>query len=550
MKTAVDTDMRPSQSMMSSTSQEREVSESPAKVPLDPFTEVESPLSSKKAFLSWLLLCYSTGPTSSMTATYVPISLQAMANILGHQPGSAKKCATRGAIRCLVSFGSGEVDYNSYVLYLQAIARACEGILTIFLSGIADYSHYRKSSMLVTIILFGVLALPFAALTHASYTVLTASSVLYCLLTTIQGAYGTMEASYIPLFMRASGWYQQRPRINVGRAEEAVEALEQTQTGSTNTRPSKRAFNKGVRVSVLGLFVGNVGSLTALLIGLIITNTRGQAAVTGYHNFLLAITIAGCLTIVFGTIGGFVIPSVPGKKRNGENLLTLSVIRFISLLKSIRNYPEAFKLCIGWILWNTAYSAHNSILSLLFRETLGLGSSDGEYTTWTFTAILFASMGSLSWMFAFPHVRCKVKTWAYTFFAVNITCIVWGALGINSHVPIGYKHRPEFWIEQVLFLSTSSALRSWNRVVYSSMLPHGREAQFFGLEITLDLATGWISPLVQGVIQDRTHNLRFPMIPNSLLMLIALGFYVWVDIEKGIADALKESGAGVERTGP
>ncbi|KAL9112363.1 MAG: hypothetical protein Q9187_007782 [Circinaria calcarea] len=120
-----------------------------------------------------------------------------------------------------------------------------------------------------------------------------------------------------------------------------------------------------------------------------------------------------------------------------------------------------------------------------------------------------------------------------------MTCIVWGALGINDGVPIGYKHRPEFWIEQVLFLSTSSALRSLNRVVYSSMLPRGREAQFFGLEITLDLATGWISPLVQGAIQNRTHNLRFPMIPNVLLMLLALGFYIWVDIDKGMVDALQ-----------
>lgn len=142
--------------------------------------------------------------------------------------------------------------------------------------------------MLLTIILFGALALPFAALTHRSYAVLRATSVPFCLLTTIQGAYGTMEASYIPLFMRASGWYQQRPRIKDGRAVEAVEAVEalytETQTSSTGTSTAKKAFNKGVRVSVLGLFVSNVGSLTALLIGLIITNTRGQPAMTGYQK--------------------------------------------------------------------------------------------------------------------------------------------------------------------------------------------------------------------------------------------------------------------------
>lgn len=69
------------------------------------------------------------------------------------------------------------------------------------------------------------------------------------------------------------------------------------------------------------------------------------------------------------------------------------------------------------------------------------------------------------------------------------------------------------------------------------MLPKGTEAQFFGLEITLKLATWWIITLVQSVIQDQTHNLRFPMISNPLLMLVSLGMYVWLDVDKGIEDA-------------
>ena len=69
------------------------------------------------------------------------------------------------------------------------------------------------------------------------------------------------------------------------------------------------------------------------------------------------------------------------------------------------------------------------------------------------------------------------------------------------------------------------------------MLPKGSEAQFFGLEFILDLATGWINTLLQGFIQDRTHNLRFSMIPNVLLMLVAFGIYLWVDVEKGLEDA-------------
>lgn len=194
-------------------------------------------------------------------------------------------------------------------------------------------------------------------------------------------------------------------------------------------------------------------------------------------------------------------------------------------------------MCVGWILWHTAYSNFNSVVSLLFREVTGLGSGDGLYTVWTFSAIILASCGSLTWMVIFPCFKFPIKRWAYGFLAVNILCVLWGCIGISPNVPIGYKHAAEFWVEQAFFLSASSALRSHNRVLYSSMLPRGSEAQFFGLEITLDLATGWINPLIQGTIQNRTHNLRFPMIPNLVLMLISTALYIWTDVDKGIREA-------------
>ena len=130
-----------------------------------------------------------------------------------------------------------------------------------------------------------------------------------------------------------------------------------------------------------------------------------------------------------------------------------------------------------------------------------------------------------------------MKMLSYLFISVHVACALWGTIGISSNVGFGYKHVAEFWVEQILFATTTSALRSYNRMLYSSMIPHGAETQFFGLEITLDLATGWINPLLQGTIQNRTHNLRFPMIPNLILLLVALGFYAWVDVEKGKLEA-------------
>ncbi|KAI1906091.1 hypothetical protein LOZ39_006879, partial [Ophidiomyces ophidiicola] len=500
--------------------------------PLEPAPAVAA-LSTRKALWAFLILCYSTGPTASMVFNYVSAAIQSAANIVGRQPGSNKPCPRRGSnVPCSVRFGAGEVDYVSYLLYLRAIGRALEGVITIFISGIADYSHYRKTMLMLAIVLFGALAVPFAGLTQANYSHLTALSVLYVCITTVQGVYVVIEASYIPIFMRSVGGFRS---LLPGRDVAAAVAVAEPGPASQE----KRTWVKGFTVSVLALVAGNVGGLTALLVGVILVYARGSYVKIGYHNYLLAITIAGCLTIVFAVVGLSMLPSVQGKPRpkRGRNLLLLSGRNWWRLVTSIGRYPEAFKLCVAWVLWYTAYSNYLGLIQALFLQVTGINNGSGVYQVWSFTNIIFACMGSLGFLLAFPRVTAPIKRWAYGFLAVNFLCIFWGCLGISARVPIGYKHHAEFWVEQVLFMSTSSALRSYNRGVYATLIPEGSEAQFFGLELTLDLATGWINPLVQGVIQNRTRNLRFPMLANVLLITVSILLYIWVDIPKGIEDA-------------
>lgn len=109
----------------------------------------------------------------------------------------------------------------------------------------------------------------------------------------------------------------------------------------------------------------------------------------------------------------------------------------------------------------------------------GLGTGDGLYTVYTFMTVAVASIGSLTWMFIFPALKWKIKNYAYVFLSVNLFCVFWGCLGISNNVSIGYKNTAEFWVELAVFSSTSSALRSLNRAMYSSMLLRGREAHFF-----------------------------------------------------------------------
>ncbi|KAH3663488.1 hypothetical protein WICMUC_005927 [Wickerhamomyces mucosus] len=470
----------------------------------------------RKIFLSWILLCFSTGPVSSLTRTYVPAVIQSAARAVG-QTSEGEKCPTKGN-DCFVNFGTGKVHFTSYVIYLKAIYTALEGVVALLLMGIADFSHYRKWILIGSIVSYGIFSLPFAGLKKYSYSNLKGLSALYALLNINGAIYQILEASYIPLFMRAAA----PPKGTT--SEEVRRAM---------------VMKKGSLVSVLGLVASNIGGIVALLIGIIITYSRGSPGTKGYDNFLLAITIAGCLTTVFGLISAFYIPSVKGKQKPKGFILFLSFKRMFKLSKEIRQFPNAFLLCVGWVLWNVTYTNFLTVFVLLFRSTLGIGTSDAEYTVYVWMSYVVASLGSLVWMYIYPKASMSMKTWAYIFLGFSIFTNFWGCLGISDKTAVGFKHRAEFWVFDIFYTATSSSLRSLNRVLYSTLLPEGEEAQYFGLEVMLGVAVSWIGTLVIATIQDRTGNDRYPFLPNLFLVAVSTVLYILCDAEAGMKQVAK-----------
>lgn len=495
---------------------------------------------SKKVYRSWLLLCFSTGPVAAMSRVYVSASIQSMAHSLG-KTKMGGPCKSRGS-DCYVKFGKGHVNYTSYVVYLKAIYTALEGVMAIFLMGIADYANFKKIILISTIIIYGIFALPFAGLTKPSYHNLTTMSGLYAAMNVLDMAYQIIEAAYIPLIMK--GALQNEASIDSN--EDHIVVNENSDSGESNTdslegdEEYNELLKKGTTISVMGMFLSNWGALTALLIGVIISYGRKTTLSDGYYNYLLAITIAGCVTIVMAIFSSFFIPSTQAKPYpKGEFMPFLSVKRFWSLLKSIRNYPMAFLICISWVLWNVSYSNFMSLYLLLFRSSLGIGSSDAEYTVYTFMTYICSMCGSILWMLLFKKFRMNIKYYGYVFFFISIFTNFWGCLGISKHTKVGFKHRWEFWLFEVFYSATSSSLRCLLRCVYATLLPEGDEAQYFGLEVMLGVATGWIGTLVNATIQDKTGNYNYPFLPNLFLALISCILFWKADFKRGSKESRK-----------
>lgn len=483
----------------------------------------------RKTYFIWLLVCFSTGPTATMLRAYVPAIIQTTAHRLGHPKGSSGPCALRGD-DCYVRFGFGEVQYTSYSLYLKAIYTSIEGVLAILLMAFADYSDYRKWLMVGATAFYGVFAIPFFWLADTEhYGTLVQQSVLYCLMLCFSTVYQITESSYIPVFMNAR-------RVSL-------------RTGDDNNKPQQGAvISRGLNVSTWGLVVGNIGGLLASLVGVIITHVNNKPY---GKDFLLAVTIAGIVTAVISFICAGLVPSLKGKEieiKGFKNLLLAPIVRFKTILSDLIEYKEALKFCVAWVIWNVAYSNFLAVFGLLFRSTLGIGSSDAEFTVWQFTNLIIACVGPLFWTYVYSRKCYNMPNTYGTLYMKRSLCAMltigmlanfWGCLGANSNSKVGFKNRWEFWTFQVLFVGTSTGIRMINRVVYSAVLPLGKENQYFGFEIMLGLCTGWSESLFVALIQDKTGNSRMPFIPNTVLYLVALVILIYVDIEAGMKKVKK-----------
>jgi UMF1 family MFS transporter len=82
----------------------------------------------------------------------------------------------------------------------------------------------------------------------------------------------------------------------------------------------------------------------------------------------------------------------------------------------------------------------------------------------------------------------------------------------------GFLHtKAEAWFMAVMLALVLGGSQALSRALFSRMIPHGREASFFGIYEVSERGTSWIGPLIFGVVVGATGSYR-----NALLSLIVL----------------------------
>lgn len=84
-------------------------------------------------------------------------------------------------------------------------------------------------------------------------------------------------------------------------------------------------------------------------------------------------------------------------------------------------------------------------------------------------------------------------------------------------------------------------IQSYSRALFSSLVPPGLEGEFFGFFEVTDKGSSWLGPIVIGVIQQLTGELRFGVFYVFFMMAVPLPFLLRLDVEAGRRDARQHS---------
>jgi MFS transporter, UMF1 family len=264
------------------------------------------------------------------------------------------------------------------------------------------------------------------------------------------------------------------------------------------------------KVSSTGWAIGYVGGGLLLALNLVAVQVGGEADKAEIARY--CIVSAGLWWAAFTTIPLLRLrdrPAVAGEHRG--SVLTDGFVQLWHTVKGLRGYPLTLFFLVSYLVYNDGIQTVISQAAVYADKQLKLSQTVQVQT------ILMVQLLAFAGALALGRIAARIGAWR----TVLGSLVVWTAtLGIAYFLPVG-RALP-FMALGLLIGIVLGGSQALSRSLFSQLIPHGREAEYFGLyEISSD-GTSWLGPLVFGLTYQASGSYRYAII--SLLIFFGLGF--------------------------
>jgi hypothetical protein len=106
-----------------------------------------------------------------------------------------------------------------------------------------------------------------------------------------------------------------------------------------------------------------------------------------------------------------------------------------------------------------------------------------EFTLYSITGTLSSILCGLGFWVLFPRLKFTLRQWSIGCYIVPAVVCLWCLFGLSASSAVGFKHKAEFFVAQVLVNGATAILSSLFRVLLPELFPRGSEIKYFGFQI-------------------------------------------------------------------
>lgn len=180
-----------------------------------------------------------------------------------------------------------------------------------------------------------------------------------------------------------------------------------------------------------------------------------------------------------------------------------------STLGHLRGYPQTWKFLVAYLFFNDGIQTVISSASLYGSEELHFGESQ---LIVTILLVQFVAFGG-----ALLFGRLAQRLGAQR--AILLSLLLWTAVVLIAFVMPSRQFA--LWLGLAvgigLVLGGSQAL---SRSLFSRLIPHGREAEYFSLYQAMERGTSWFGTLAFGVVHQLTGSYRLSIVALMIFFVV------------------------------
>ena len=286
------------------------------------------------------------------------------------------------------------------------------------------------------------------------------------------------------------------------------------------------------RVSTRGWAFGYVGGLVLLVISLVLVQLHDTFGLSKGDAVRVCFLLAGVWWLVFTLIPYRGLKDRPVVETRSAVTVGGSFGQLRDTLRHVRDYPETLRFLVAFLFFNDGVQTVIAVAAVYGAKELGM-----ETTTVILAVIIVQITGIIG---ALAMGRLAARRGAYS--VILSSLVVWVVIVLGGFL-VPAKTVSLFLLMAAAIGLVVAGTQALSRSLFSQLIPHGREAEYFSLYQACERGTSWLGTLVFGLVQQFTGSYRYAIVALVLFFVVGGLLLRRVDIERGIREAGNEAPA-------